>query len=31
VEAISVYLESLTAHGEPIPAEHLIFRPVEVA
>jgi predicted RNase H-like HicB family nuclease len=30
-EAISVYLESLTARGEPIPAEDLIFRPVEVA
>ena len=30
-EAISLYLESLTAHGEPIPAEDLIFRPIEVA
>jgi predicted RNase H-like HicB family nuclease len=30
-EAISLYLESLAAHGEPIPNEDLIFRPVEVS
>ncbi|MGH9364898.1 MAG: type II toxin-antitoxin system HicB family antitoxin [Thermoanaerobaculia bacterium] len=29
-EAISVYIESLKAHGDPIPAEDLLFRPVEV-
>ncbi len=29
-EAIAVYLESLAAHGEPIPDEDLIFRPVDV-
>jgi len=30
-EAISLYLESLAAHGEQIPAEDLTFHPVEVA
>ena len=29
-EAISLYLESLKAHGEPIPAEDILIRPVEV-
>jgi predicted RNase H-like HicB family nuclease len=29
-EAISAYLESLQAHGDPIPTEDLLFRPVEV-
>lgn len=29
-EAISAYLESLKAHGDPIPAEDLLIRPVEV-
>jgi predicted RNase H-like HicB family nuclease len=29
-EAISAYLESLIAHGDPIPAEDLLIRPVEV-
>ena len=29
-EAISIYIESLTARGEPIPAEDLLIRPVEV-
>jgi predicted RNase H-like HicB family nuclease len=29
-EAIAVYLESLKAHGEPIPAEDLLIRPVDV-
>lgn len=29
-EAIAAYLESLKAHGEPIPAEDLRIRPVEV-
>lgn len=28
-EAITVYLESLKAHGEPIPAEDLLIRPVD--
>lgn len=30
-EAIEVYLESVQAHGEPIPSEDLLFRPLEVA
>ena len=29
-EAISVHIESLKAHGEPVPAEDLLIRPVEV-
>jgi len=29
-EAIAVYLESRMAHGEPIPTEELLIRPVEV-
>ena len=29
-EAISLYLESLKAHGEPIPAEDILILPVEV-
>jgi predicted RNase H-like HicB family nuclease len=29
-EAISVCIESLKAHGEPVPAEDLLIRPVEV-
>ena len=29
-EAISAYLESLKAHGDSIPTEGLLFRPVEV-
>ena len=29
-EAISLYLESLKAHGDPIPAEDLLIRPIEV-
>ena len=29
-EAISAYLESLKAHGQPIPTEDLLIRPVEV-
>lgn len=29
-EAIFAYLESLKAHGDPIPAEDLVIRPVEV-
>lgn len=29
-EAIEVYLESLKAHGEQIPAEDLLIRPIEV-
>ena len=29
-EAIAIYLESLKAHGEPIPDEDLLIRPVEV-
>ncbi len=30
-EAIDVYLESVEAHGEPIPQENILFTPVEVA
>ena len=30
-EAIEVYLESLTAHGEPLPREDLLIAPVEVS
>ena len=30
-EAIEAYLESVEAHGEPIPREDLLIRPVEVA
>jgi predicted RNase H-like HicB family nuclease len=29
-EAISEYLESLKAHGDPIPDDDLLIRPVEV-
>ncbi len=29
-EAISIYIESLKAHGEPVPAEDLVIRPVDV-
>ena len=30
-EAIEVYLESLKEEGEPIPAEDILIKPVEVA
>lgn len=30
-EAIEAYLESVAAHGEPIPREDLLIKPVEVA
>jgi len=30
-EAIEVYLESVADHGEPIPQEDLLIKPVEVA
>ncbi len=30
-EAIDVYLESVEAHGEPIPQEDILITPVEVA
>lgn len=29
-EAIEVYLESLKAHGEPIPIEDILIKPVEI-
>lgn len=29
-EAIAAYLESMVAHGESIPTEELLIRPVEV-
>ena len=30
-EAIEAYIESLQAHGEPIPKEDLLIKPLEVA
>lgn len=30
-EAIEVYLESLTEHGEPLPREDILIAPVEVS
>ena len=30
-EAIAAYLESLKAHGEPIPPEDFVIRPIDVA
>lgn len=30
-EAIEVYLESVAAHGEPIPLEDILIKPVEIA
>ena len=30
-EAIDIYLESVEAHGEPIPQEDILITPVEVA
>lgn len=30
-EAVSLYLESLKAHGEEIPPEELLIRPIDVA
>ena len=30
-EAVEVYLESLKAHGEPLPVEDLVIKPSEVA
>lgn len=30
-EAIELYLESLKAHGEPVPQEDIIIKPIEVA
>jgi len=30
-EAIEAYLESLKAHGEPLPIEDILIKPVEVA
>ena len=30
-EAMGVYLESVEAHGEPIPREDLLIKPLEVA
>ena len=29
-EAIAVYLESLQAHGEPLPVEDILIKPLEV-
>ncbi|MBI4233784.1 MAG: type II toxin-antitoxin system HicB family antitoxin [Chloroflexi bacterium] len=29
-EAIEAYLESLQAHGEPLPVEDILIKPVEV-
>lgn len=30
-EAIEAYLESVEAHGEPIPREDLLIKPMEIA
>lgn len=30
-EAVEAYIESLVAHGETIPSEELVFRPLEIA
>jgi predicted RNase H-like HicB family nuclease len=30
-EAVEAYLESIKAHGEPIPQEDLVIKPLEVA
>jgi len=30
-EAVEVYIESLAAHGEPIPTEDLLIQPLEIA
>lgn len=30
-EAMELYIESLKAHGEPIPVEDLLIKPLEVA
>lgn len=30
-EAIAVYLESLQAHGEPLPVEDILIKPLDVA
>jgi predicted RNase H-like HicB family nuclease len=30
-EAVEAYLESVQAHGEPIPQENLLIKPLEVA
>jgi predicted RNase H-like HicB family nuclease len=30
-EAMSVYLESLKAHGEPLPVEDILIKPLDVA
>lgn len=30
-EAIEAYIESLAAHGEPIPTEDLLIQPLEIA
>lgn len=30
-EAMSVYVESLQAHGEPLPIEDLLIKPLDVA
>lgn len=30
-EAVAVYLESLQAHGEPVPIEDILIKPLEVS
>ena len=30
-EAVEVFIESITAHGDPIPREDLLIKPLEVA
>jgi predicted RNase H-like HicB family nuclease len=30
-EAVALYIESLTAHNEPLPIEDILIKPIEVA
>ncbi len=30
-EAMTVYIESLTAHGEPLPVENILIKPFDIA
>ena len=30
-EAATVYIESLTAHGEPLPIEDILIKPLDIA
>jgi predicted RNase H-like HicB family nuclease len=30
-EAVTVYLESLSAHGQPLPVEDILIKPLDIA